>query len=1818
MANRIADFLTPYKVRVIDTLEPPVVSATVEGITGETRLIYAASYTTIVGQTTLSEPVTVSNGNASLTGFNKVWLAVGSVPETVKKVRYWKNLWQRITVDIREVSTTYDLGDYIIIQANSDVRYECTTAGATSAYAASGWSTTIGDTVADGSVVWTVVSNIQDNWELLGEVDPDPGQVYDTGQATQGALYAVPVTNDSGRPNVIAIGAKPGTLVQRQNWEDLQAILFNSVQDLGDIIHRNGDIREGCKEFFKSGTTWGFTPGKIYFMGRYVSVQEGEITLVGTGEEKVGVTLAPRYSSSDDDIVQRASNDEGVPARYSNAGPDWLYFEFTWVKDTDGMMVLHEFLDNVPKKVVLTPQRTEIETFVADKFRDLAGDFVVDKFPMDISDHTDTTKLNLNIKRGKAYPNGFKTVIEGSRTIAFDRARETRSVGNGTLSGFYIQGATNDWNYWTPNTAVTLGTIIVPPIQTGYRYVCSGVSLDAMSGDVIPVFSETPGETTNDNHVVWTTMADDYDLNALTLTVKVGEGATRTVTFSSDNLTAAQVATAVEAAINATVNLVDCTSDTAILQIRALEAKPITLGGTAIAKLGWVAGTSQQTGTRVYRVGSTFVKDVSDISYQSEFVLTVSRSTSSTSDPLGDGLSAIIGASDSAANCHDGIYDYEINIDFFEDKDNNAISFAEISGTPPTPGNYYYVKCRKNYNPVKGTRQLVYVYNAELTKGSEDSIEDLVYSTNMRRVLNGNAVTATGSPKHVLSILRVTNNEDHTTSDYSGYSLVSNTDGYGHTTSQISWDGAGDAQPLAGSTYYVSFEMWLHVLEGDYVSADSYDMYDRIDTYEGFFLRDCIDFRTTTSTLPTYNYNTVLDYTHYLPRIDKVMLDDFGNFYLIKGTPAQTPTIPNDQVGRMSLAILSIMPYTYSSKGVSITSIEPVVIKQSSMRSILNRLDQLEYWKAVTDLEEEVAGGTVSEDAVGLYTNALTGLGKFDLNFRATPRVGSIDGVNVLHTAALDINRQCLLLSATPEMKELSLNDSDSYGVRRVGNTLMLDYEPEVFLEQPYASESVNCAIDYEYDSYRGTISVFPPMDVFIDKEQLPTINIDFENNLQPLVTALVDQGALRLNETVWGNWNTSYSDAPFNQYYNRPGGGWDMDVSGPEWQYEGSPYSGYTSYADYMFDMYYDQWVGAFGYGNRFDWGWGYTAGYTEQRRWRDGVERSLIPGTQKESLGSAVVDLSMSGKVRTTYDDGSPFVVQIDAMNLVPNQEHAISIGGIVVNFTHDTAPVSGTARGTAGNSGHYYNGYSTVKTDNDGRLTGKFTMPSGLTAGNLAISVFLYSDPVYSNAAAYFSSAGYVQKTRETTIGMPSFSYCSQALHEESTRRVYDNYYDPLAQTFVVYDEIRYISEVGVFFRTKHSTLPIRMELRGTTNGEPNSTILAQSIVEASAVTTSEDATAETIFELDTVLGYNKDTEFAIALFPALNNTDYSVWTAKVGGVDVKTGVVITSQTNDGVLFHSPNSRVWEPMTKQDMKFKLYRCNFEEDAAFVFNNVTGIDASAFVMAVEEFAAPGTDIRWLYRPYWTESSPEDNGWIPFYPNVDTYLETTLKRVDLKGVVTSFGGSYQLMNPLSGIVLMKHKPSDWAVCPNENFPDALNLPNTVKCYVSLDTDTTGPVGVGVGRSVTPYFSFDDGVTLVEIDQDPDVTPTSSSGAYSKFTFSTPPQATIISSANGTASGPIVCTATNHKFKENAKVIITGVTGDDNANGTFVIRDVTDNTFSLYNVDTKAPIVGLGVGSGGTVKMAEFNKLRPFVHLETANTVRTPRIMNLSFIASKV
>jgi hypothetical protein len=1548
MAKSIIDFLSGYNVRVTDTLDAPVMTATVQGTAGTTTYTYKVSFVTLVGQSLCSDEVSVTTGNATLNGFNKNLLSVVNIPESVTYVRYWKK--------------------------------------------------------------------VSDTWYILADVTAAVGQLYDIGQSTTAA--SVPTTNTSGRPGVIAVGLKPGQLRQRITDMDLQAIIYRKDQALWDTIFRDGDIRSGCKEILVSGPTrvsstvyavddiitidkdsqfrykcttsgttassdpgswpttvggtktdgdavftcfcdYTFTSGTMYLLGVMVDVPGDTISLTGSGTEVVGVTIEPLITTADEDIVQRANIDERCPAEAANTGPDWIYLQVTWVKDTSGQIKVKEFLDGIPKLATIATQRSALEIELARQRYDTSGNFVVQKFPLQVFEHDDDdTKLLLSINRGKAYPSGYEVQFEGNRKIEFDKARETKTVNNSGTDVFDCPGG------------YTTGTVVEG--------------------------------------------AGGFDVSGKAIKLKVGSGNYHTVTFAANDLTAAQVCSYIESEVNSygSEDLVNCVAGSGLVQVQAAANKSLEIAAVAndaYTLLGISTGTYEPIGTRVYEINNAYVKTVTDLSYKIEEVLQVTHNGTTHKDLLGESIVSIVGASITQADCHDSKFDYEVSVDY--QKDGNYIDFT-LGGDEPTGGSTYYVKAQRNYNATLGSRILIEVVDAKIVKGVEDGIDVITYTdaTSITKVSNGASVSLTGNASDVIEVLRINNSTGQSVTQYTSYEFYKNSGALSNENSTIDWSNAGQpgvvitGQPYETNTYYISFRAWYHAVEGDLLTADSYDLYEEIETYSGLNLRDCLDFRTEDGVWPVDGEDPTFDYEFYLSRIDKLTLDDLGNFKLITGAAAINPPTPMDQSGVQSLAVLRIAPYTYSTSEVQVVSLEVMRLTQQQLQNVPDRVTRLEYWAAVNDLEKEannkliyatVGGESVAAEKQGIFTDALTGFGRCDLQY---------DREGVSFTSAIDTVERCIRLQASKDLQVIEVDMDNSVSVREAGNSIMLDYQPELVEEQPYAGITVNGASDFVVTDYYGHLKITPETDVFMDENQMAAVNIDFDNNL----TALTDSvNTLLANNINWGNWSNGVPGA------------------------------------------------GTFG---------------GDLNTTRTGMFTQLIPGSITQSLGDRVVDLSLQGMMRAGV------TISCDVVGLLPNVDHAVTMNGIACDLTYDASPVNKAgAQGT-----NTYLSKTTVRSSNDGCLTATFLVPSGIPIGNAVISIFYYNTPAISFASASYYTAGFMQTNQETTVGLPTTEIQTSATTQSGRLTLLPTLQgdfsfppEPLAQSFIL-SEPAYISEVHLAFATKHATMGYTVQIRNMVNGYPGSIIHATKHLDPADITLSTDSSVYTEFAFDNVLQYAANVEYCFVGIPDQSNTGYNLFAFELSTVDMITGARLVSQNASGVLFHSPNNTTWEPWTKRDLKYKIYKSNFDNSCQIYWKNLTGVQASILVLAVQEFLGSGTNAIWSY------SLDEGVSWIPFRAGINTDLGEIITQIQLRVDVTSLGGNYQVVDKFAGILLLYHDAEGWYIGNDEIFTDALTYPNKITVY--LDIDAYGTNGAGI-TSVTPYASIDDGITLFELTQ---------------------------------------------------------------------------------------------------------------------------------------
>ena len=155
------------------------------------------------------------------------------------------------------------------------------------------------------------------------------------------------------------------------------------------------------------------------------------------------------------------------------------------------------------------------------------------------------------------------------------------------------------------------------------------------------------------------------------------------------------------------------------------------------------------------------------------------------------------------------------------------------------------------------------------------------------------------------------------------------------------------------------------------------------------------------------------------------------------------------------------------------------------------------------------------------------------------------------------------------------------------------------------------------------------------------------------------------------------------------------------------------------------------------------------------------------------------------------------------------------------------------------------------------------------------------------------------------------------------------DPLAQSFQVEDVGGiFLTKIDLFFRTRDDMdIPVLIQIRPMKDGLPGETVvpLSEVVLDPSEVNISADGSVATSISFKAPIYLEGgNTDYCVVI--ASDSTKYSVYISRVGESDLITDSYISNQPYLGSLFKSQNASTWEPSQWEDLKFTLYRAEFE----------------------------------------------------------------------------------------------------------------------------------------------------------------------------------------------------------------------------------------------------------------------------------------------------
>ncbi len=286
---------------------------------------------------------------------------------------------------------------------------------------------------------------------------------------------------------------------------------------------------------------------------------------------------------------------------------------------------------------------------------------------------------------------------------------------------------------------------------------------------------------------------------------------------------------------------------------------------------------------------------------------------------------------------------------------------------------------------------------------------------------------------------------------------------------------------------------------GDIRATDTFDFRPRVSVYDPstdtgspfeFSQRDFSG--TSVSRYLTPNENSVSNYEYYLPRIDKVYLNKFGDFVYQKGISTLSPKTPASINNAMDLATITLPPYLYNPQDAQISIVDNRRFTMRDIGDIESRVSNLEETTTLSLLEVNAETFQIQDEEgrnrfkTGFFVDPFKNYNFINRNLssvQVNPDRGLLTPFRNRETLSSELTPATSInLDTLDYNTDFELFDSN---VKKTGNLVTLNYEEVEWITQVYATETCNVN-PYELPVFTGDVELEPQRDIWTRSVQLP------------------------------------------------------------------------------------------------------------------------------------------------------------------------------------------------------------------------------------------------------------------------------------------------------------------------------------------------------------------------------------------------------------------------------------------------------------------------------------------------------------------------------------------------------------------------------------------------------------------------------------------------------------------------------------------------------------------------------------------------------------
>lgn len=1242
------------------------------------------------------------------------------------------------------------------------------------------------------------------------------------------------------------------------------------------------------------------------------------------------LTIVSKYSTTPTDIVvgfktkEEIINSDGDTSLLDNANgfnnfnapgadrikltPVLIALTLTEAAEDDNFFALQEYQNGSVIRRKLTTQYNHIEKYIEKRTAESDGNFTVKRFPITVENTKTANSDNLAcvIGSGIAYVEGKRVEIVDNYSIDFERATDTDTVENQDIVANYghyivVENFSGNFDHTTMESvdlknsgATTIGTANVRSVlrETTSRYRIYLFNIQITSGN---------------------TFSDVRSLQSTS-------GGTGDVVLNSSNnavITDFSFKKSIYSVGKSAIESFDLTG--ADYNYRTIdETSTITVTGG----IGTLSITLSGDDTWPYTVGQNLNEDE-----KSEFIV-VADGTVSPYSP-GD----VIDLSGNNAT---------INVD-----SSTQITITLDAGISPSTNldviSYY--KAKKTVNAVNNkSLETVYIkVDADTHPNGNTGVYSLglpdVYT--VENIWTGN--TYSESNEDVTNEFRVFSNQKDTF-----YNL-----------SYIAKKATYDIASGSNSKFLIKAKVFRQInADNTFFTVDSYPVDDtsvtlpenkirteQIPTYEDdsgqtIYLRDAIDFRPYVSNTAAYstvastatenpvetvsfgtndknfitpNESVEITYSYYLGRVDRLIIDEKGEFNIVSGLSSNNPVAPEEPNKCMSLAIITVNPFPSLPVGEANRSNRPEYAVYSTrinnrgytkkdIENLENRIDNLEKYTLLSILESSAADLSIKDE---------NGLEKF----KSAILVDNFDNLSIADSrasefsAALDTSYK----EITPSFRSypLDLKVVSSNNVITTSNVSTLAGTSSKLIEQGRATKTRT--VTPNSWRFNGTARINPSSDSIADVTTAPNFNFspsvsnalvqfsDKVNQILPLqsVSSDVVQNSSRNLVTLLGNRAVTArvtSDIINNVLR-------DVELGGKQNEEPLGDFVTNINFTPYIKSREIEVSVSGLRPSTKFYF-------YFDRVDVNASVAEGILSGgnvKRNEAYGT-------KGYVESDADGN------LYAVFRIPEETFFVGTRKLEI---FDQANYSDITIATSYSS-------ATYNTFNIGRTSTNLTASTRLPDNNFSSALSRGTGNIYGDS----------QYLLPTTVK--------------------NRFFDPLVQTFIIDpdstdDTHAHINRIDLYFATKSTTNGCTVQIREVENGYPTGDLIPFSTVHLTPADISvdaDDATSATPVTFEYPLALKAGLEYAISILPDANDPSYSIWVSRNGEPDVVDNTITFGDTNAGTLFSSSNTKAWEGYNDETLKFSVYKSSFSPLAGTLkltnddneFLELTGVSTTKF----------------------------------------------------------------------------------------------------------------------------------------------------------------------------------------------------------------------------------------------------------------------------------